>query len=332
MRTKRCFPRLWRIVLLAVVAAPSSASARAPVTYDLAILGDVPYGPGQQARFPAVIDSVNKAKLRLVVHLGDIKSSNEPCTDAYYTSVREQLAHLRYPVVYTPGDNEWADCHRAASGGFVPTERLASLRTVFFPMPGQTLGSGAFRVQSQGRVAPGPTRLVENQMWWWRGVVLSTTHVVGSGNGLAPWTGTTAATPEQQAEHDNRLVANLAWIDRTFDQATRNRANGVVIAHHANMWIGGQTTATSTAPIVARIAERARRFGKPVLLLEGDSHTFLRDRPLVAGSPFHGVSTAAPNLQRVVVPAGTAEWLRLRIRPTTRRMFFVTLVPTGVSA
>ncbi len=316
-------------MLMAAVVVPSSANARVPLTYDLAILGDVPYGPGQKARFPAVIDSVNQAKLRLVVHVGDIKSANEPCIDAYYASVRDQLARVRYPVVYTPGDNEWADCHRTASGGFIPTERLVGLRAVFFPVPGRTLGSGALRVQSQGRIAPGPQRLVENQMWWWRGAVMSTIHVVGSGNGLAPWTGATAVTPEQRAEHDNRLAANLAWVDRTFDQATRNRANGVVIAHHANMWIGGPTTATSTAPIVARIAERARRFGQPVLLLEGDSHTFLRDRPLATGSPFHGVTTAAPNLQRVVVPAGTTEWLRLRIRPTTRRVFFVTLVPTG---
>ncbi len=67
---------MWRLVLLAAVGVPSSASARGPLTYDLAILGDVPYGPGQQARLPALIDSVNQAKLRLVVHLGDITSGN----------------------------------------------------------------------------------------------------------------------------------------------------------------------------------------------------------------------------------------------------------------
>ena len=34
------------------------------------------------------------------------------------------LRRVRDPFVYTPGDNEWTDCHRAKFGGFVPTERL----------------------------------------------------------------------------------------------------------------------------------------------------------------------------------------------------------------
>src|SRR5690606_35598316 len=42
-------------------------------------------------------------------------------------------------LVYTPGDNEWTDCHRSRAGGFDPLERLAALRSLFFAR-GEALG------------------------------------------------------------------------------------------------------------------------------------------------------------------------------------------------
>jgi hypothetical protein len=74
---------------------------------------------------------------------------------------------------------------------------------------------------------------------------------------------------------------------------------------------------------VQRLAERAAAFGKPVLLLEGDSHAFTVDHPLAAGSPKHGVTSAAPNLTRIVVAGETAveEWLKLTIDPNAAELF-----------
>ena len=39
---------------------------------------------------------------------------------------------LPVPVLYTPGDNEWTDCHRRRAGGFDPRERLTRLRQMFY--------------------------------------------------------------------------------------------------------------------------------------------------------------------------------------------------------
>jgi hypothetical protein len=61
-------------------------------------------------------------------------------------------------------------------------------------------------------------------------------------------------------------------------------------------------------------AARAAAFGKPVLLLQGDSHTFLVDTP--PGMP--------ANLTRLVVQGSTSvphEWLRLRLDPKAKRVF-----------
>jgi hypothetical protein len=44
-----------------------------------------------------------------------------------------QFNALPHPLIYTPGDNEWTDCHEGRNvAGLDPLERLAKLRTVFF--------------------------------------------------------------------------------------------------------------------------------------------------------------------------------------------------------
>ena len=77
--------------------------------------------------------------------------------------------------------------------------------------------------------------------------------------------------------------------------------------------------------IVQRIATLSKSFAKPVLLLEGDSHVFLVDKPLETGNPLHGVTVAAPNLTRIVVQGSTTkpltEWLRLHVDPATPAVF-----------
>ena len=152
-------------------------------------------------------------------------------------------------------------------------------------------------------------------------VVFATVHVVGSNNDLVPWFGS-AETPAQRAErlaeYDARLAATLTWLDRTFafaDEAEARRRRGDA----ADMWFN---TPLGFTEIVQRLADRAREFGKPVLLLEGDSHRFTVDRLLTTGSALHGVSTAAPNLTRIIVEGQTTgEWLKLRIDPNAAELF-----------
>jgi len=72
---------------------------------------------------------------------------------------------------------------------------------------------------------------------------------------------------------------------------------------------------------VHELAALSLHFGRPVLLLNGDSHVFGADRPLAdPASPsgrIHG-TPAVPNLTRITVQGSTsapAEWLRLTIDP-----------------
>jgi hypothetical protein len=321
------------LVLIAIALVVAGSSAARPgnggqggITY--AIVGDTPYGAAQRADFPRLASALDAdPDVELTVHLGDIKDGASLCSDAYFAGMRASFDTLADPLVLTPGDNDWTDCHRPAAGGYVPTERLARFRSVFYPRPRQSLGERRKSLETQADV-PGFAAFVENRLWKAQKVVFATVHVTGSNNDLVPWFGA-AETPVQRterlAEHEARLAAALDWLDRTFAFAREEDARGVVVAMQADMWFN---TPLGFTEIVQRLADRASAFGKPVLLLEGDSHRFKVDRPLAAGSPLHGVTTAAPNVTRIVVEGETiGEWLKLRIDPNAAQLFAWTRVP-----
>jgi hypothetical protein len=121
--------------------------------YTLAVIGDTPYGAIKLADLPSLIALINAdPKVDLVAHLGDIKAGkNAECTDTYFATVKGIFDGLKDPFVYTPGDNEWTDCHVASknNGLYTPTERLQAIRALFFPVAGQTLGGRKKQLRTQ---------------------------------------------------------------------------------------------------------------------------------------------------------------------------------------
>jgi hypothetical protein len=319
-----------RLIPSAAVLATTLAilPATAHGATNLAVIGDVPYGQGQISALPANIAQINADRqVRLVMHLGDIKNGSSECTDAYFAQIRTDFDAFEDPLVYTPGDNEWTDCHRPSNGGHLPTERLAKLRSVFFDHPGQTLGIDAREVDHQR--AP----FVENVAWTQSRTVFATLNVPGSNNDLAPWFSqqnpAAVVTPEQQQEYDTRLQADLSWLDHAFDRAERQHAAAVVLGIQADMWDPAAVTANQVSgftPLVKRLAERARDFGRPVLLLNGDSHVFEVDHPLDTpdGLALYGVDEPVPNLTRITVEGSTntpRRYLRLHVDPRSAGVF-----------
>ena len=115
------------LAAVALCAAPAAASTAAHdhggSAITLAVYGDAPYGtaPDDTAEFqatPAFIQSINAdPDVSGVVHVGDIHSGKQYCTQAYDQSIADLWTHFADPLVYTPGDNEWTDCHKAGEGG-----------------------------------------------------------------------------------------------------------------------------------------------------------------------------------------------------------------------
>lgn len=208
----------FKLGVLAATTALAFATATAPAhaanpNSDLAfaVIGDVPYGSAQYAQFPQMIDEINaQDKLRFVAHVGDIKAGSQRCDDTYFAAIRAQFDRFEDPLIYTPGDNEWVDCHRANNGSYNPLERLTKLREVFYPRPGRTLG-GNMPVSSQAKLG-----LPENVSFREARVEFAVINVQGSNNSLAPWSGLgeTAPTEAQLAEFEQRDDANVALLTR----------------------------------------------------------------------------------------------------------------------
>jgi endonuclease/exonuclease/phosphatase family metal-dependent hydrolase len=298
--------------LTAGLTAPGSEVGADGPPLTVAVIGDTPYGDEQVAAFPGLVEDVNAdPKVRLVLHVGDIKNGSSTCTTERFRDLRAVFDTFRDPFVYTPGDNEWTDCHRPAQGGYIPTERLDVLRDVFFPRPGVTTGGRPQRVLTQA-ADPAHAEYVENVRWSRSKVTFATVHVVGSSNDLQPWFGA-AETQEQRterlAEFERRQAADLEWLDETFEAAEADGARGVVIAMQADTIIGARTGFEAINPQIEALASA---FDGPVLLIQGDTHDFVVDRPFAS----------APNLTRIVVEGETAdEWLRLGVDPRSPKVF-----------
>jgi hypothetical protein len=307
---------------------PQSAANGTPIDGSMnaityAVIGDVPYGSNGAARFPTLIGSINDdPQLRRAVHLGDTKDGFSACSDEWSEFILDSFNDFKDPLIYTPGDNEWTDCHVNSAGNWNPLERLETIRDLFFNRPGQTLGGRGKRVMWQ-------LWYPENQLWLESGVVFAAIHVVGSNNGLRPGTcyrpfdaacpsgtspETSAMAAAREAEWEARDAANREWLNRAFDLAIRHGAVGVVIFCHGDMWFSG--AGTGNQEFVELLATRSAEFGAPVLLFAGDTHNYRVDQPLVGDTKYG--ATDAPNLTQITVDRSIEAdivWVRLHVDP-----------------
>ena len=319
-------------------AGRHAAHRHAPRPYSFGVIGDVPYGDFLQAQFPAYIAKLNHdTRLRSVLHLGDIKSGSTTCDDARFAEIRSDFDMVRAPLVYSPGDNEWTDCHRANNGSYHPLERLATVRRMFFPTAGRTLG-GRMQVTSQARRG-----FPENVRYIRGGLSFAALHVVGSNNDLAIWDGIgkTAPTNEQIREEDARMSATIANLRAAFRTAKRQHSKAVVLFQQADMFDPTVTDPqlsdfSAFIPLVKAMIRESNRFHGPVYLFNGDSHQFNHDRPLARSSSwpsFYGVHGSAGNLQRYTVDGSAdaeKDYLRVTTRNYRRDPLKVTQVFTGL--
>jgi hypothetical protein len=288
---------LWPLLLLFAAPAPAAAELLRFVAF-----GDMPYcnrGGGaaceaEVARVGQLTDAINAARPAFSIFLGDTKAGGEACTDAIILDrTAAWFNRIQGPLVYTPGDNEWTDCWQQRAGLFDPIERLALLRARFFSAP-VSLGRSPMPLRRQADLDPAFRAIVENARWERDGITFLTLHVAGSDNNR-PQDGRPGTPPGAAQEYPARNAANLAWLREGFAAAQAAGSRAVVIAMQSDMYYRdrcGRGTVAGHLDTRGALAAAARRFGRPVLLLHGDSHFWLRDNPV----------PEAPNLTRVIVP------------------------------
>lgn len=265
----------------------STASAQ---SFSFAAIGDVPYGP--LSELTSVTDTLNQKKLAFTIHVGDIKSGSSVCSDEIYLAVREQFERFKQPLIYTPGDNEWTDCHRTSNGSYDPLERLEKIRGIFFANK-NSFGKKPLAMQLQSDDARF-TLFIENRRWYQNKFSFATLHIVGSNNNLQP-------DLPSSIEFNLRNEANIAWMRETFAKAQTRGDLGVVLAMQADTFYAGGKEADSTGfkTWLAAFKEEVQQWNKPVLLIQGDTHVLKIDHPLTTAD-----GANLDQVTRVVVQGG----------------------------
>ena len=187
------------------------------------------------------------------MHVGDIHSGKQYCTEAYDQSIYDLWTRFDDPLVYTPGDNETTDCHKKAEGGGAynpttqqidyvldasgnpvdyakgdPVANLDLIRSIFFAHPDLTLGkhrrsccrsrwrtTGATpATASSSRTSSGTSR-----------ASCSSRSTCPAGRTTTPtsWYGAPTETAAQTQAREARTGADLRWLDTAFALAKAHR-------------------------------------------------------------------------------------------------------------
>jgi len=282
--------------LTSSLAGAAANSERSSKAVEIGVFGDMPYGEYGRDRFPAVLSDMNRQTLDFSVFVGDTKNGSEPCyadahpsntptvtpenavadathPDVYKTALRA-FNSLHQPVVYVPGDNEWTDCDRTSIQGGKSADandRLAYLRGVSYPTR-QSLGQETMTVTRQSKAYP------ENVRWHSSGITYLGLNIPGSDNNFSTG-GRDGPATQAQAEYAARNAANLAWLKAGFAAAKSQGSIGLAIFIQADMWDPAGTT-THFADTKRELFRQTTAFHGQVLLVNGDSHHFVVDKPL----------------------------------------------------
>ncbi len=225
-------------------------------------MGCMPYGESSLEKFDRLIQQAARRRPAFALHVGDIKSSTAPCDDRVYLEMRQRFQAAPFPLIYTPGDNEWTDCSRV---GRDPIERLEFLRRTFFAQPQQSLGRKPLALVSQARSDGG---LPENARFVDAGVVFATVHFVGSNNNLL-------AGEPRRIEHERRVAAGRLWLDQAFETARQHNAPALVLAWHADPFVPApEGQRSGFASLLELLRHRVSEWRKPVLVVHADTHSF----------------------------------------------------------
>jgi hypothetical protein len=278
-------------VLFACRAASAEGSGDSE-RFAFAALGCMPYARETKdpQAFARVIAEINRHAPAFTVHLGDILGSDERCTDELFARRRADFDTFDTALIYTPGDNEWTDTHSEKAGGYVPAERLAKLRALFFAAE-RSLGRKPIPLETQRRDEQF-AKFVENARWTRGGVVFATVHVVGSQNNHQA---KIAGAIDEWRERD---AANEAWIRGTFAEARKSNAPGIALFFQADPFASDKNKAgylEGFETFLKTVEQEARAFAKPVLLVHADEHRYRLD----VGLRFQPGAEPLPNVTRL---------------------------------
>jgi len=295
----------------------------ATTSFAFAVVGSaVAGGTGGEADRGTVplLRAIDGSDARFAVHFDLSAASAASCSDASLARRRALLDASAKPVVPVAAAAEWAHCGQAAGD---PLERLEHLGDVLFAgdeSPGQARLSWV-RQSSVPRFR----RYRENLRWQVGPVLFATINLPDNNNNFRLGAG-------RNGEFEERLVANRAWLDRTFRLASERRLAGIVVFVDA----APRFSAPLRAPDLRaherdgfyewKVALRdfVPAFKGQVLLVQARYAAGLSRPPGVDQPLEDAQGRTIANFSRIALAEGAdLRWMRIDVDPQSRKVFRV---------
>jgi hypothetical protein len=292
-----------KIFLTGVVALFCSSSVFSS-SLTFTAIGDQPYFNDEA--FNRLINKINQDESSsFTIHVGDIKRGSNFCSDEYFLKIKKMFDRFEKPLIYTPGDNEWTDCHRASNGSYDQLERLNKLRSIFFTER-NSLGQNKIPLERQGDLMPAYAPYIENSRWGMNNIYFITINQPGSNNNMQE------DVPGAIAEYKERNAANMVWLKSSFELAQKNHAQAIVLSMQSDIFDPGLPKESGFSEFIKTIALLSKAYKKPILMIEGDSHSYVIDQPIKDAN-----GKTVNNLLRLIVPgANLVEAVQVNVDTT----------------
>ena len=275
-------------MLASSLGSPLAAHAQ-PTRYAFAVVANALTSQSEEASAQRLVDAIGRdPQIAFTVYDGNLKGAHETCADQLYERRHDILDASRAPLVFVPGEHDWANCGMSGSGAYDPAERLDFLRQNFFADP-NALGQNHLTLTRESEVSRfRPYR--ENVRWQLGDTVFIGLNVPDGNNHYLNAGG-------RNGEFEDRVIANGFWLEHAAEYARRRNARAIVIFMQGNAmpdhnerpdrfaWLRFHRTPRDGYVELRRSLVRlAQAFRGPVIIVNADdaklAHGFTIDQPL----------------------------------------------------
>jgi hypothetical protein len=207
------------------------------------VIGDIPYSVAQAELFSEHIQAHNDVSNALfMVHLGDIMFVKD-CSESFYLKAANILHELTIQTFVIVGDNEWNDCADPDEAWMFWTTHISRFD----------------EYQSSNRNVLRQSERDENFAWTEEAVLFIGLNLVGG-------------RTHDSKEWETRLNHDADWVEDHFSSAQDSVYAAIVFGH-------ARPTTPQQETFFTRFREAVKEFGRPVLYIHGDGHTWIHDHP-----------------------------------------------------
>jgi hypothetical protein len=239
--------------------------------------------------------------IAFIAYDGNFKGPAERCSDALFARRQQLLETSQAPLVFIPGEQDWADCGTPEAGSYDVDERLDLLRQTVFA-DNKTMGQNTLPLLRESDVARFH-RYPENVRWQIDDTVFVGLNVVSGNNHYLDGGG-------RNGEFDDRAIASAFWLEHAAEYAKRRGAHALVVFIEADpdfrryehrdrfAWLQFNRPPDGYLEFKRSLVKAAQMFRGPIIVIHNEARPlaggFFIDQPL-----FNNKGERVNNLTRI---------------------------------